>query len=167
MIAPRLFTIRRDGVGRLSTMAAPRGGDWLDDEMRGLRLLGVDTLVSLLTESEARELGLAGERSAAEEAGLRFLALPTPDLSTPRPRAVTELAARLRDELASGRGVAVHCRAGIGRSSLLAAVVLVLEGLPPSEAWERISLARGLPVPDTEAQRRFVEDLRPADYDYA
>jgi hypothetical protein len=38
---PELFTIRRTGPGRLSTMARPRGGDWLEDEMTGLSAAGV------------------------------------------------------------------------------------------------------------------------------
>ncbi|MFT4110031.1 hypothetical protein, partial [Propionicimonas sp.] len=61
-----------------------------------------------------------------------------------------------------GHGVAIHCRAGIGRSSVLAAAVLQLEGVPADEAWNLISHARGLPVPDTDAQRRFVDKLRTA-----
>ena len=47
---------------RLAIMPRPRGGDWLEDEIRSLRLEGVDVLVSLLTETEARELELDSER---------------------------------------------------------------------------------------------------------
>ena len=38
---PTLFTIDQPGPGWISTMAKPRGGDWLDDEMAALRLAGV------------------------------------------------------------------------------------------------------------------------------
>jgi hypothetical protein len=41
----RLHTVRRCGPGRLSTMARPRGGDWLADELAALRRRGVDVLV--------------------------------------------------------------------------------------------------------------------------
>lgn len=157
MIAPRLFTVRRTRPGQLSTMAAPRGGDRLPEEMQGLRLLGVDVLVSLLAEPECRELELLDEPQAAQSAGLRFLALPTPDLETPDRSAAVALAQVLACELAAGRSVAIHCRAGIGRSSLLAATVLTLEGLAADDAWRDISEARGYPVPDTEAQRRFLD----------
>jgi hypothetical protein len=37
---PVLFTINRGGRGRLSTMARPRGGDWLTDELAGLAIAG-------------------------------------------------------------------------------------------------------------------------------
>ncbi|GGV35767.1 hypothetical protein GCM10010495_60950 [Kitasatospora herbaricolor] len=55
-----------------------------------------------------------------------------------------------------------RCRAGIGRSSLLAAALLVLGGADPDTvlggadpdtAWHRIERARGLAVPDTAEQR--------------
>ncbi|WP_082565431.1 protein-tyrosine phosphatase family protein [Duganella sp. Root1480D1] len=52
----------------------------------------------------------------------------------------------------NGRGVAVHCRAGIGRSGLAAACVLLRLGIPALEVFGMLSQARRLPVPDTESQ---------------
>jgi hypothetical protein len=43
---PELFTIGRDGLGRLSTMAWPRGGDWPEDEITALARSGVSVLAS-------------------------------------------------------------------------------------------------------------------------
>jgi hypothetical protein len=63
---PALFTIRRGGLGRLSTMARPRGGDWLADELGDLAIAGVSVLVSLLTDAEAAEFDLSHEADAAE-----------------------------------------------------------------------------------------------------
>lgn len=162
MIAPRLFTIERTGPGQLSTMAAPRGGDWLPEEMQALRFLGVDTVVSMLTEREDWELDLTDEAQAAGAAELRLVTLPTPDRETPGVVPTRALAQLLVQDLQAGRGVAIHCRAGIGRSSLLAAALLRIEGVPANEVWSRISHARGLPVPDTDAQRRFVDKLEGA-----
>lgn len=51
--------------------------------MRALRDAGTDVLVSMLTGSETRELELALEADAAPAAGLRFVALPTPDRGLP------------------------------------------------------------------------------------
>lgn len=159
MILPRLFTVSREGPGRLSTMAAPRGWEWLTEELQALRLVGVGTVVSLLTKPELGELGLSDESQAARGAGLRFLELPTPDRQAPELATTRVLAAELADQLAAGFWVAIHCRAGIGRASVLAATVLKLEGVTSEDAWRRISAARGLSVPDTEAQRRFVDQV--------
>jgi hypothetical protein len=58
---PTLFTISRHGPGRLATMARPRGGEWLTDELGSLRRAGVDVLVCALTGPEMLELGLTDE----------------------------------------------------------------------------------------------------------
>ena len=64
---PQLFTIERNGPGRLATMARPRGGEWLGEEMAGLAAAGVTVLVSLLTDTEMTSLGLTGEDAAATD----------------------------------------------------------------------------------------------------
>jgi protein-tyrosine phosphatase len=158
-LRPTLYTVSRDGPGRLSTMAKPRGDDWLDDELHALRSAGVDVLVCALTEPERQELGLAGEPTAARRAGLEFVAIPIGDRSVPRLGAVLPHLYELVDRLESGRHVVTHCRFGIGRASLLAAAVLVLEGVDPDEAWRRLTHARGQRVPDTDEQRRWIASL--------
>lgn len=154
-----MFLIDRDRPGRLATMARPRGGDWLAGEMSGLRAQGVDVLVSALTDSELSELQLTAEPEMARQVGLTYISFPIPDRGAPTvaaEAAVTELVAQLEELLAADQFVVVHCRAGIGRSSLLVAAVLVKEGLNPNEAWKLISSARGLQVPDTEAQTAWL-----------
>ncbi len=140
-------------------MAAPEGGDRLDELLDLLSDAGVSTLVSLLDEREAAVLGLAAEGAVAERAGVRFVQLPTSDFGVPESSAALAVAREVREELLNGKGVAIHCRAGIGRSSLLAAVVLRLEGVRPAEAWATIGRARGVRVPETQAQRDLLDDL--------
>ena len=158
---PELFLIDRDGPGRLHTMAHPRGGEWLPGEMGALAAAGVGVLVSMLSNGEADGLGLAGEGAAAGSAGITFWRLPTPDRTVPDRAATLAMASAIKQELDRAAAVAVHCRFGIGRSSTLAAAVLILEGLDASTACDRIAAARGLPVPDTPAQRAFIERLTP------
>ncbi|MBO0733532.1 MAG: dual specificity protein phosphatase family protein [Methylocapsa sp.] len=70
------------------------------------------------------------------------------------------LAGSIIAKLKEGKAVGLHCRAGIGRSALIAACVLVLLGLDPEAAFELIERARGVNVPDTEEQRRWVATFR-------
>jgi protein-tyrosine phosphatase len=158
-VKPVLFTIARAGPGRLSTMARPRGGDWLDEEMRALASSGVNAVVSLLTGGEMRELELEGEAGAAAAVGMNFIAFPVTDRGLPGRQALGQVVTGITSRLGHGQHVVAHCRYGIGRSSVLAAAVLVAEGLDAEEAWQRIAKARGRPVPDTEAQRAFVASL--------
>lgn len=144
--------------GRLGIVPRPRGGDWLEDEVRSWREAGLSVIASLLTSEESAELGLQEEAQASRRAGLEFHSLPIPDLGVPPSRgAMADLVESLEQALAGGRGVAVHCRQGIGRSSLAAASVLVSAGVPPEAAFRDIATARGTAVPETAEQRRWVE----------
>lgn len=141
---------------RLAIMARPRAGDWLLDELTSLHEQGVNTIVSLLTDDEVRELGLEAEESACTRVGLRFRSFPIPDRELPSSLgAARSFADELAAEITEGRAIAIHCRMGIGRSSLIASAVMVTLGVAPDQALERLSAARGLRVPDTEAQRAW------------
>ncbi|GAB3845919.1 GNAT family N-acetyltransferase [Dactylosporangium cerinum] len=153
-----LFTVDVPSGG-LSTMAKPRGGDWLDDEMAALRAAGVDVLVCALTDDERAEVDLTGEADAARAAGLEFVSIPIPDRAVPDPAAVLPDLRRLAGQVRGGAHVVTHCRIGIGRASLLAAGILVLNGVPAGEAWRLLERARGLAVPDTPQQRDWPADL--------
>ena len=159
-MTPDLFWIAGPWTGRLAIAARPRGGDWLDDEGRGWRAAGLDILVSLLEEEEAAQLDLVNEQRAAAANGVRFVSFPIPDRGVP---ASTQAAvAVLRDivrALESGKSVAVHCRQGIGRSGLVAAGALVTAGMSADRAIEAVSAARGITVPETPSQRRWIQQL--------
>lgn len=127
-------------------------------DVLGARQEGVDVLVSLLEAEEAERMGRAEEWRYASAGGMRFVNVPIPDHSVPEDvEAIGRLCRMLREELLAGRSVAIHCLAGIGRSSLVAACTLNELGLSPAEAFRRLHRARGLPVPDTDEQRRWVE----------
>lgn len=155
---PSLYTIPTPAAGQLSTMAHPRGGEWLDDEVRDLREAGVDVLVSLQPPDERYELGLTGEGAAATRAGLIFRELPIPDMGVPGRQEAEHLVTELLADVRAGRHVAVHCRAGIGRSSLVAGAILIALGSDAEAACEMISEARGFPVPETALQRGWLDD---------
>lgn len=65
--------------------------------------------------------------------------------------------APLAAALTEGQAVAIHCRMGIGRSSLIAVSLLTRVGHAADDAWRRVEAARGRPVPDTPEQRAWVE----------
>lgn len=159
---PNLFWVEGTTPGRLAIAARPRAGDWLEDELRGFGREGVEIVVSLLTLDEVRELGLEGEEAACRTVGLEYRSFPIPDRSLPHDSAeALEFVQHLVAALTEGRSVVIHCRMGIGRSSLMAAAALKQVGIDPDEAFRRLSQARGLPVPDTDEQRRWVEDFTP------
>ena len=60
-------------------------------------------------------------------------------------------------DFSAGRNIVLHCRQGIGRTGLVAACLTVSKGLNPQAAIERLSVARGVEIPETEEQRRWIE----------
>lgn len=96
---------------------------------------------------------MAEEATLCEQNGMSFLSFPIADRSVPNSlHAAAGLIRSIEARLTQGEAVAIHCRAGIGRSGLMAACVLVNLGVPASEVFPRISRGRGLKVPDTPAQ---------------
>jgi predicted protein tyrosine phosphatase len=146
--------------GRLAVCRRPLGGEDLEGDLRHGRVQGLDVLVSMLTPEDEFELGLSEEGALARKLGMRFLSVPVPDFSVPD--SVESIAPQLLESaaaVADGRALAVHCRMGIGRSPLFAASVLVVGGIDPEDAWRRIAVARGLRVPDTQAQRAWLMNV--------
>ncbi len=112
----------------------------------------------MLLPEEIRELLLAREPDVCRELGLGFFHDPVPDHGAPAALEPTAgLACRLAGEVRRGTGVAIHCRAGVGRSSLVAAAVLLLSGVPLPDAWARLRAARGWPLPGTRRQGAWVD----------
>ncbi|MFI9047433.1 tyrosine protein phosphatase [Streptomyces sp. NPDC053427] len=158
--SPVLYTVAGPrGPGRLSTMARPRGHGHLAGDMAALRGAGADVVVSALPAAERAQLGLADEPQLAETAGLRFVALPIPDFTVPSIPAVLPVLRDLAEELRAGAHVVAHCRCAIGRSSLIAVSLMILEGITPETAWTAMERARGARVPDTEEQRAWTLDF--------
>lgn len=155
---PELCWISEIAPLRLTQMPRPRAGDWLSDDIAGWQRAGVSTVVSMLEHQEMRELQLEEEPLLCKFYGIDYLAFPTPDAGTPRSMRdtsvlVDDLVARLR----RGEGVAVHCRAGIGRSGLLSACILLRLGVAVDDVFPILTRARTLPVPDTPVQTLWVQ----------
>jgi hypothetical protein len=155
----RLFWVEGIPAVRIAVAERPRGGDWLDDEMHAFRREGLDILVSALQPREERETWLEREAEAAAAAGIEFVPLPIGNLLAPAREAALPVLHRLAAEVANGRSLAAHCHASQGRGPTIIASLLALLGHHPDDTWPRIRLARGLVVPDTDAQRRWVAEL--------
>jgi len=151
-----LYWIDTDQRQRLAIMARPRAGDWLDDEIAHWKDSGVEQVVSLLERDEIDDLGLGREAARCGESGIVFLSFPIPDRGVPGAGDAMRFAAIVAN---SGKATAIHCRAGIGRSSIMAAAVLISSGVDADIALSAIEKARGLPIPDTDAQRDWVMTL--------
>jgi protein-tyrosine phosphatase len=155
-----IFWIETPGVGKIGIMARPRGGDWLEDEISYFRQGGVNSIVSLLTCSEVRELQLSEEQLLCKQYGMVFYSVPVEDRCVPESeKEVLDVLYRVLELLHRGCNIAIHCRQGIGRSGLFAASVLTSLGVSVTEAFSRIEYFRGREVPDTKEQIEWVANF--------
>lgn len=153
-----LYWIDGPWPGKLAMAARPRGGDWLEDDIATWKRLGIDTVLSVLTPEEEREMDLSEEAGEARAQGMEFASFPIPDRQVPRSEAKwSEVLEKMSRTLLDGENVLVHCRQGIGRSGLVAACLLLRNGMSPGAAVESVSAARGVSVPETAEQRDWID----------
>lgn len=111
-----------------------------DAHMRELYNDGVRAVVSLNMRWEPQVEG--GLAAACKRAGLRHLALPTPDYSAPSLSDVRRAVAFITEHAAKG-GVYVHCNAGRGRSAVcLLAYLMEAHGLSAVSAYQLVAAQR-------------------------
>ena len=156
---PTIYEVVAIGAGTLSIMARPVGGEGIEDEFAGLRRLGVDHVVSLLEIVEQADVGLQDEESLCNRNGMRYTSFPIIDRDVPDKVQALNLAAALHQDIEGGEHVVIHCRAGIGRTGVIASAVLVAQGYLPAAAIHMVSFARGVLIPDTDEQDGWVRSL--------
>jgi len=141
----------------LAVVLCPRGGASLRSELIHLQRAGINTLVSLLSEDQVEMLELGDEPHMARQLGMKFLHHPIPDHQLPpNPQAFRAFVADLAHRLRAGERIGIHCWGSIGRATVTAACTLIHLGWKPAEALAAVESARGIPVPDTEEQQKWI-----------
>ncbi|HOP21538.1 MAG TPA: dual specificity protein phosphatase family protein [Gammaproteobacteria bacterium] len=125
----------------------------------------VDVVVSLLSFEEMNSFSLVEEGSECERHGIEFVNFSIKDHSTPQffvP--FNQLIENLVYDFKSGKNIAIHCFAGIGRTGIVAASMLIKMGYQVDMALIELSQARGLKMPETIEQiswlHRYAEELQ-------
>ncbi len=165
--APSPAAIPQARQGQAGPGRGPRGFLWLykdrlagtpqpgvffdiDHDLRALRRVGVTVLVSL-TETPI-------EAAVLDAHELRALWFPIPDREPPTVGQACEICRALDRLLACGDVIAVHCRAGLGRTGTVLAAYLIWKGASALDAVEgaRRIEARWI---QSESQARFLEEF--------
>ena len=157
--------------GRILCGQYPGGRDDAEIQER-LHLLfetGIDCFIDL-TESGEREPYERHLTAARSSVPVEYRRLPIPDHGLPQSLGhMQDILNELDRALAAGRRIYLHCRAGIGRTNLVAGCWLVNRGFGGegalaqlNERWQSCSRSASWPsVPETEAQCDFVREWRP------
>lgn len=138
---------------RLAALAMPREREdfhWLRDE-------GIELLLSLTEERPRRDW--------VDDAGLLVFHVPVIDMEAPTQDQLDRCVSALRKAHARGMNVAVHCTAGLGRTGVILAVYLVVQGNSAGHAIEQVRRLRpgSIETPDQEeAVQTFARRQRQA-----
>lgn len=152
-----MYKVGTMGDGFLAIMACPTLDENAPASVANIAKLGIRLVVSLLEPSEARNLGLDAERLEVKAHAMDFISFPIPDMGLPPSvEDFSQMVKLLFTQVNAGVNTLVHCRAGIGRSGLLAAGVLLHTGMDAEEAFAYVSHMRGLRVPETMEQHEWL-----------
>jgi len=153
-------------AGRIGLTRCPgivTGPSGLAADIAAIRAEGTRALVSLTEIEEMRLAGVENLGSAARRRGMAWYHLPIRDFDVPDATfeerwqsAGPELCRRLVD----GESVAIHCWAGLGRSGMIAARLLVEFGELPPSAIHLVRRVRPGAI-QTAEQEDYVLRLRP------
>ncbi len=142
------------GAGRIGITSCPgrrdrdHTGGWNRDMAADLQVIsawGATAIVSLLTAREARVLEVGHLANEAELLGIRAHRCPIFDQHPPDEEFEETWAVAgpdVRDRLRCGQRVLIHCRAGRGRSGMVAARLLVELGTQADDAIHKVREAR-------------------------
>ena len=134
--------------GRLAGTARPGLVLDLALDLASLQRVGISVLVSL--ESEVAPVSA----EHLEPFGIRGLAFPIDDMKAPDLEDAANFCARISSLLDDGEAVALHCKAGLGRTGTMLAACLVWQGSTAADA-----LARAREVEPRWVQSREQKDF--------
>ena len=155
-IQPELYKICDLGNGALFVMPKP-SRETLQDDIAYYKTQGVSKVISLLHAQEIETLGMIMEPHACEAHDVKFENFPITDMSVPDSARLIELQQRLKQEIAAGEAIAIHCHGGRGRAGIVAITLMIEHGYAAETAIEMASKARGDRMPVNDLQTQFVK----------
>ncbi|MBD2588416.1 cyclin-dependent kinase inhibitor 3 family protein [Synechococcus elongatus] len=135
-------------------------GQWDRDLITDLERLKhhyhCDRLVSLIEDHELVAIGIPTLYEAVRQQGIALSRLAIVDGGTPTDLETYQLLITdLIQALSARETIVIHCHAGLGRTGMLAASILVTKGQPPEAAIAAVRALRPRAI-ETHAQEQII-----------
>ena len=130
----------------------------IDEDLQVIKAWGATTVISLIEDHEFGMLHVDTLGCDIGALGMDWIHLPIVDVNIPDNRFeiswVTD-GPKLHARLDAGERILIHCRGGIGRTGLVAGLLLVERGVDATAAIERVRQARPGAI-ETMLQEKYV-----------
>ncbi len=153
---PNLFN------SRIALAPCPLGDEKLADEIKSLQQQNYKLVISMLTAEEQEKHGLTAESEQCVIHGITYLNYPIRDEVADSDNATLEFLAKVVThikQLANDDKILFHCRGGVGRSSMVIALVMASFGHDVDEVFAKITHARDEQAPESDEQLYWVRGL--------
>ena len=136
--------------GKLAGCATSAWSPNVQEAFAALMTEGIRAIISLDSDSDFQ--------GHAKEFGFEYFYSPIPDFSIPSFAQVEDCLDFIAANIKAGKPVAVHCRAGMGRTgTILACYLIRFEGRKASEAIFSVRRMRPGSI-ETDEQEEFIQD---------
>jgi atypical dual specificity phosphatase len=125
----------------------------LEYDLAALQRVGITVLVSLTTQPV--------DPAALDEYSIKGIAFPIKDMGVPTIDSAMELCEQVGELTEQGEAIAMHCKAGMGRTGTMLVAQLIWEG---ESALDALEAARSIEPRwvQSEAQVAFLEEFASA-----
>lgn len=141
-------------------------GSWSRDlylDLARIRDWRATIVVSLIEAQEFAFLDIEALPDVVAELGMQWRHGPIPDRHPPHQQFMLGwpiLKGELMDELSSGKNIFIHCMGGLGRTGVVAAMLLIEAGYSANQAITAVRSSRPHTI-ETSAQEDFVRNYAP------
>lgn len=136
--------LRNNGTILLTPCPGTKEAD-ITSSVAQLQKAGASAIITLMPREEMQRFGAESLPKICEQNAIRWIHLPVEDNTAPQAEfQATWLQHReyLHQLLAQKGTVAIHCKGGSGRTSLMAAIILIEQGMPLEKVISTVKALR-------------------------
>lgn len=133
------------GKGTIGMCRMPGAVTDLQTDVQALVDFGATCVLSLTPMNEMTKAGAAAFPDALAACDIAWRHFPIEDFGTPQPAQQADwdaLSAELQTRIDQGETVVIHCRAGLGRTGMVALRLMTERGAQPDDAVTRLRTIR-------------------------